>query len=51
MTKFFGIKTLIICIMPSVLAKLYFATILFQFWHEICQVGSVIIVTYHALLE
>ena len=38
MTKFFGHKTLIICILQCVLAKLYFATIMFQFWHGICQV-------------
>ena len=49
MTKFFEHKTLIICILQCVLAKLYFATILFQFWHGICQVGNVIIATYHAL--
>ena len=37
MTKFFRHKMLIICILQCVLAKLYFATIMFQFWHEICQ--------------
>ena len=39
MTKFFSHKTLIFRILQCVLAKLYFATIMFQFWHEICQVN------------
>ena len=39
MTKYFRHKMLIICILQCVLAKIYFATILFQFWHEICQVN------------
>lgn len=39
MTKYFRHKMLIICILQCVLAKLYFATILFQFWHGICQVN------------
>lgn len=34
MTKFFGAKTLKMCILQSVLAKLYFATILFYFGIE-----------------